>query len=300
MIITDLVNEFPVVQEEASLPVFYKSGDAVPFLKWAGGKREFIKNNFSLFPNVFNQYHEPFLGGGAVLFYLKPQVAYCNDYNSELVATYNALKNDFKGVLTALLSLTVRHSREFYYAVRECDRDERWGFTPPAYIAARMIYLNRTCFNGLYRVNSKGFFNSPLGKTSTGHPPTIINAQNLYNVHTQIQQYVFTQGDYMNTLEKVKEDDFVFLDPPYEPLTKTSNFTSYTKNRFTYENQKQVFTYFQEANRKGAKVMLTNSSNPKIVELYKNFNLIYTPVKRSISSNSHTRKPVQEIIVTNY
>ena len=292
-----------------------------PFVKWAGGKGSLIPqlNNFypyELKNGIIERYIEPFVGGGAVLIDILQkydvQEAYAFDINIDLINSYNVIKNDVEDLITNLkqmeteyLQLEQEERKNYFYN----KRDEYNNYTleeneHSIQRAAQFIYLNRTCFNGLYRVNKAGKFNVPMGSHKN---PTICDEENLRNLSKLIQNVQFQYGDYKRSMEYVTENTFVYFDPPYRPLNVTSGFTSYTKEDFNDENQKELAEFYRELNEQNAKLMLSNS-NPKNTNkedtffdnIYQGFNIDEIYASRMINANSKGRGKISEILVTNY
>ena len=200
-----------------------------PFVKWAGGKRQIMKDIKKYIPDNYSTYYEPFVGGGAVFFELAPKKAVLNDYNKELMNVFECIKDEirFEKMCNELNHHEANHSEEYYYKIRDLDRDKKKFNKLVDYKrAARTIYLNKACFNGLYRVNKNGEFNVPCGKYKN---PTICDAKNLRNLSKLLQNVVFEYGDYKKCVKYIDTNTFVYFDPPYRPLSITSGFTSYTK-----------------------------------------------------------------------
>ena len=247
---------------------------ARPFLKWAGGKTQLLPDLFARFPHTFKRYHEPFLGGGAVFFALAPKSAILSDVNGDLVETYTAIRDDVEGVIAKLRAHTV--SEEHYYRVRA----QKSAALTPAAAAARTIYLNRTCFNGLYRVNRDGQFNVPFGKYDN---PTICNEENLLAVSAALQDVQLRNESVFDIGARVRRGDLVYFDPPYDPLSPTSSFTSYAKTAFGRDEQKRLAELFTRLACRGVHVVLSNSDTPFI---------------RAISARADRRGSVGEVIVS--
>ncbi len=270
-----------------------------PIIKWVGGKRELAPIIKEMMPATYNRYYEPFLGGAAVLLDLNPKEAYVNDINPELINMYIQVREDVEGVIRYLSSLDWTHEqsgsdpKEVYYAVRGLFNNHRGEKTLEQ--AARFIYLNKHCFNGLYRVNSKGEFNVPFNGKLTGGS---FDADHLREAAKQLKDVVFGNTDFENFLITAGENDFCFIDSPYAPLTATS-FTDYTKEGFAYEDHIRLATTFDELSDRGAYCMLTNHDTPLIRELYKDYNIKVVDVRRSINRNGDNRKG-KEVIITNY
>src|SRR4028119_121289 len=263
-----------------------------PFLKWAGGKNKLIQQYIPYFPKKFKTYYEPFLGGGAIFFYLNPQLAVLTDINAELVNTYRCVKNNVEELILLLKEHQLKHSKEYYYGVRQGN-----GITPIEK-AARLIYLNKTCFNGLYRENSKGEFNVPIGKYKN---PKICNPALLRSVSVALQNAQITVRAFEEILEYASNwDDFVYFDPPYYPLSPTSNFTAYSRYSFSQDDQRRLKYVFAELAERGVKVMLSNSDCEFIRELYRDFNISSITASRLINSNGTKRGKITEVLITSY
>lgn len=262
-----------------------------PFLKWAGGKGQLLEQYGPLFPRRFGRYHEPFVGGGAVFFHLHPARATLSDDNSDLIDCLTAVRNDLPAVITALGQH--RYEKEYYYAVRAQDPAE----LPLVERAARMIYLNRTCFNGLYRVNSKGGFNVPFGRYAN---PTICDAPNLRACARALKRARIERAPFPAVLDRARRGDFVYFDPPYHPLSKTAYFTAYAKGGFREADQRELARVYAELDRRGVLVMLSNSNAPLVRELYKGFRIVQVQATRSINSKGARRGAITELVVLNY
>ena len=271
-----------------------------PFLKWAGGKSQLL-SQFERFypPQPIERYIEPFLGGGAVFFHVKarlnPPSAILCDNNRELIKTFEAVKNNVEGVISALRIHKERHSAEYYQAMRtQSPRDA-------VACAARLIYLNKTCFNGLYRVNSRGLFNVPIGRYTN---PTILDEEGLRAASQQLKGVKLVVRDFRWLPRMAKPGDFIYMDPPYYPVSDTSYFTSYTCDSFTDEDQWDLAQVYGQLVKIGCRVMLSNSVNPFIEGLYwrfrKNARIYRVSASRCINSRTDRRGPVEEIVVVNY
>lgn len=271
-----------------------------PFVKWAGGKRQIIDKLMSLVPNEYNTYYEPFIGGGALLFALSPKVAVINDSNEELMNAYQCLKDEtkFPKMCKELNHFETNHSEEFYYEIRNKDKDKKKFSKMPDYKrAARTIYLNKACFNGLYRVNSKNEFNVPFGKKTTVNT---YDGQNLGIIHSYLNfnDVKIQCLDFEKSVSTAQKGDFVYLDPPYDSDTHT--FNHYTENGFGKEEQKRLAKVFKELDKKGVYVMLSNHNTTLVNELYKDYEIHKIEAKRNINSNGKKRGKVEEVIITNY
>lgn len=271
-----------------------------PFVKWAGGKRQIIDKLINLVPDEFNTYYEPFIGGGALLFELSPKKAVINDSNIELMNVYSVLcnYNKFKKMCNTLNSYETKHSEEFYYEIRAKDRNKSSYNRLSDYTkAARTIYLNKACFNGLYRVNSKNEFNVPYGKktkVNTYEGSNLITVSN----YLTMNDIKILSIDFEEAVKDAKKGDFVYFDPPYDSDTKT--FTNYTETGFDKNEQIRLANVFKTLDKKGVYVMLSNHNTTLINELYKDYNFHYIEAKRAINSNGKKRGKVDEVIITNY
>lgn len=247
------------------------------------------------FPQSFRTYYEAFLGGGAVFFHLRPKRAVLSDLNPELIEVYREVRDHPKAVIGALdRHAPNRLSEEYFYQVR--DRAVP-NVLSPVERAARTIFLNRTCFNGLYRVNAKGKFNVPWGSYRN---PTLYNRRNLLAVSRLLKGKQLIFADYRRSLATANFGDFVYLDPPYHPLSETSKFTSYTKENFRDKEQRELAETFRELDRKGVLLMLSNSPTPLVRSLYEGYHMETLRAKRAISSNGAGRGAIDELLVMNY
>lgn len=273
---------------------------AKPFLKWAGGKRGLITQLFAKFPTDFNNYHEPFLGGGAVFFelysrgLLKGKKAYLSDINSELINAYHVVKNNPDVLIIELEIYKENHNKDFYYQTRALDRSDDFKSLNELTRATRFIYLNKTCFNGLYRVNSKGYFNTPIGSYKN---PNIANKESILNASKALQDAIIFNQTFDKTLVNVNPNDFIYLDPPYYPLTKTAAFTAYDENAFLDKKQKQLFDMFKELHKKNCVVMKSNSDTSFIKDLYREYEINSVQANRFINSKSNGRNKINEILI---
>lgn len=271
-----------------------------PFVKWVGGKRQIIEKIKEHAPKEFNTYFEPFVGGGAVLFELVPEKAVINDYNSELINVYNLLASKKLNYLYKQLKIHENNnSEEYYYAIRGMDRDKEIFDKLKDYErAARTIYLNKACFNGLYRVNSKNQFNVPFNKRKKVNTFEKDNLEAIHEYLT-INNITILNGDFEDSVEKAEKGDFVYFDPPYDNL-KDDSFTSYTDKGFGKDEQVRLFNCYKRLDEKGVKVMLSNHNTPFINELYKDYTITVISAKRNINSVGSKRGAVEETIITNY
>lgn len=266
-----------------------------PFLKWAGGKNKLIQQYIPYLPKKFATYHEPFLGGGAIFFYLyRSQLntqAFLTDINSELINAYCCVKNNVEAVIQLLKEYQIRHNKDYYYEVRS----RTVGTSVER--AARLIYLNKTCFNGLYRENSKGAFNVPVG---TYKNPKICNPDLLRLVAAALQSVQIEVRPFEAVLNYATPEDFVYFDPPYYPLTTTSNFTAYSRYPFNKDDQIILRDTFAKLARRGVKVMLSNSDCSFIREIYQSFKINDILASRAINSDVKKRQKIPEVLVTSY
>jgi DNA adenine methylase len=265
-----------------------------PFLKWAGGKSRLIQQYIPYFPKNYKNYYEPFLGGGAVFFYLQPLQATLTDINCELITTYRCVRDNVEELICLLKEHQIKHNREYYYHVRA---DAKINDIEQA---ARLIYLNKTCYNGLYRVNSQGKFNVPLGNYKNPNicPEELLRAASKALSTSKIQQVDFT--DVLH--RAISSEDFVFCDPPYHPISSTSYFTGYNGHSFGKKEQEALRDTCAELARRGVKVMVCNSDSDFIKNLYKqiNFNIYQIAASRSINSNTKKRGVIDELLITSY
>ena len=269
-----------------------------PVLKWVGGKRQLLDTLVPLLPKRISAYCEPFVGGGAMLFNMQPSIAYINDINSDLILVYNIIKNDVESLISALTEY--KNEADFFYSVRDWDRDKKkYESLTDIERAARIIYLNKTCYNGLYRVNNAGEFNSPFGNYKN---PNIVNAPVLRAVNSYFNNVTihFTSTDYAKVLASIPKGTFVYLDPPYDPISSTSNFTGYSKGGFTQADQIRLRKCCDELNKRGIKFMLSNSSTEFIRDQYSAYKITTVHAKRSINSVANKRGDVDEVVVRNY
>lgn len=256
-----------------------------PFVKWVGGKRQIMSSIIELLPKNITTYNyiEPFVGGGAVLFHLQPKNAIINDFNAELVNVYKAVRND----LDELIKNLKRHKNEadYFYELRGLDRKGDFKSLTSVQRASRIIYLNKTCFNGLYRVNNAGEFNAPFGRYKN---PNIVNEPTLKAVSKYLNSnnVEIKNGDYSEVLKLADEKSFVYLDPPYYPISENSNFTGYTQGGWNMYDQIELRKACDELNKKGIKFLLSNSSADFIKDQYKEYNISIIKANRAINSDS--------------
>ena len=273
-----------------------------PFIKWVGGKRGLLEQILPLLPKNFKDYHEPFLGGGALFFelyskgLLKDKNIYLSDINAELINAYSVVKNSPYELIDSLKEYKAKHSKEFYYQIRELDRLDNYNTLSNLEKATRFIYLNKTCFNGLYRVNKKGYFNTPIGSYKN---PNIADEDTLLNASKALQNATINVQPFEDVLNYAKKDDLVYFDPPYYPLNETSNFTSYDSNCFLEDKQRELHQVFNKLSKYGVNVVLSNSDTVFIKELYKNFDINIVNANRFINSKSSGRGKIAEVLIRN-
>ena len=269
--------------------------ETYPIVKWVGGKRqlmiELIKNR----PKSYNRYFEPFIGGGALFFELQPEQAYISDMNEELINLYSVVRDNVYELIKDLSKHEV--SKEYFLEIRNIDRTEQYTELSDVERASRFIYLNRTCFNGMYRVNSQGQFNVPFGHYKN---PRIIDENNLLNCSELLKKTEIKCADFSEILTKVKKGDLVYFDPPYVPLNETSSFTSYTKDGFDIDMQFKLRDVCDELDTMGVKFMLSNSDTKLVNELYANYEIKKVFASRQINANADGRGKITEVLVRNY
>jgi DNA adenine methylase len=261
-----------------------------PFLKWAGGKRWFVQRHAGLLPKTFNRYIEPFLGGGSVFFHLKPKRSLLGDTNPDLIAAYSGIKHNWKGVVKSLQYHSRRHSDEHFYAVRE--RRPKEGIPR----ASRMIYLNRTCFNGIYRVNLRGEFNVPRGTKDS----VLLDSDCFDQMAKLLEGADLRVADFEELINEAKAGDFVFADPPYTVRHNFNGFVKYNEKLFSWQDQERLAKALIRAKRRGVHILSTNANHSSIHELYRDcgFNLVTTSRFSSISASSEYRKQFDELIIS--
>jgi DNA adenine methylase len=270
-----------------------------PFLKWAGGKTQLLGQFEALYPpsSQVPRYLEPFVGSAAVFFHMRrffqPAEIVLADSNAELINAYRAIQQDVEKVIRLLAKHSKAHSQEHYYRVRGLRPSE----LSPSEQAARTIYLNKTCFNGLYRVNSQGGFNVPIGRYDD---PPILDARNLRAVAAALRGVEVRQGHFRDTLQYARKEDFIYFDPPYQPLSATASFTAYTRNSFGPEDQAELAEVVRLLGDRGCRVMLSNSDTLLIRRLYRGFELRTVDARRSINSKASRRGTIKELVVLNY
>jgi len=276
--------------------------EARPLLKWAGGKTQMLAQYEPYLPTTFNAYHELFLGGGAMFFYLhslgRLKQSYLSDFNLELIQTYWAVRDIPEAVIKQLQEHKAKHFSDYYYWIRDLDRQPDQPLELAA-LAARMIYLNKTCFNGLYRLNSKGFFNVPIGKYKN---PSICDSENLLKVSAAFGSagVALIHGAYTEVSTRARTGDFVYFDPPYFVEQGTHAFDKYTATGFTFEDHQNLAALVADLTAKGVQVMVSNSNYPFIQDLYSAFKIVEVKGKRHINSKAEKRGEISELLILNY
>lgn len=286
-----------------------------PFLKWAGGKRQLISEIEKFYPfegNEITKYVEPFVGGGAVLFDIlnkfELKEVYINDLNQDLINTYCVIRDEVDSLILRIdvlqkefSSLSIENRKEYYNKIREHFNRLQLDGTKEVNIekAALMIFLNKTCFNGLFRVNKKGKFNVPMGSYKN---PMICDKDNLKIVSKKLQKVIIMNKDYKDTINLIDGNTFVYIDPPYRPISSTSNFTTYTDSSFNDNNQQELKIFIDTANSNGAKILVSNSDTKDgfFEELYKDYKIKKVQANRMINSNGNKRHKIKEILISNY
>lgn len=266
-----------------------------PFVKWAGGKSQILPQLIARLPEKFGTYFEPFVGGGALFFAISPERAVLSDLNPELINAYVMVRDNVEAIIRELKKL--RYEEEMYYEWRNADRALNFSRWSPVRRAVRFLYLNRICFNGLYRVNSRGEFNVPFGRYSN---PVICQAEILRSCSEALQGQTIEESSFENILVSVKKGDFVYLDPPYIPVSKTANFTSYVAGGFDESLQKRLSEFCRTLDSLGVHFLLSNAHHETIEELYDGFQIEKILARRAINSKGAKRGEVSEVLVRNY
>src|SRR3989344_5620862 len=293
-----LLKNFPETENVKRLPQTKVTDLPKPFLQWVGGKREMIKQYKDFIPKTFNKYWEPFLGGGALYFHLGPKPAVINDNNPELVKTYAAVRDNPEEIIDLLLQFKRKHSKELYIAVRSIDRKLDILKDLKNYeVAARMIYLNQTRFNGVYRLNKSGQYNVPIGSSLNR---VICDPEAIRKASAALKTASLQCEDFEKHLGGAKKNDFVYLDPPYVPISEYSDFTRYTKEKFYKRDQIRLSEIVKELDARGCYVMLSNSSANLVKELYSQFNIHVVRSGRNLNSKKERRGKIAELLITNY
>lgn len=268
-----------------------------PFLKWAGGKRQLLPELNKYTPVKYKNYYEPFVGAGAFLFDLQPKKAYINDVNTELINCYTVIRDSIDELIEDLKKH--ENTPDYYYEIRELDRKPQFSTLTSIQRASRIIYLNKTCFNGLFRVNSQGQYNVPFGnyKNPKVLDEVVLKAVNKFLNSSNI---VISNGDFEEVVKSAKKGDFIYFDPPYDPVSDSSSFTGYSLDGFNKDEQRRLKDIFVKLDKKGCFVLLSNSSTSFIHQLYKNYRIVTVSASRSINSNAAKRGKIDEVLVMNY
>lgn len=274
-------------------PVVAPDVVAHPVVKWVGGKTKLLPELLSRMPERFGRYYEPFAGGAALFFRTAPRRAVLNDSNADLIALYTALQTDVASVIKRLQQHRERHDERHYYAMRE-QWNEHHAEWNNAERAAAFIYLNKTCFNGLWRVNRSGDFNVPIGRYTD---PPICVPEALRAAHVVLSRAELRNGDYNDAVADAQKGDFIYFDPPYDPVSPTSNFVSYSAVGFGADDQRALADCARRLVAKGCHVMLSNNDTPFVRSIYKGFKIDRVKCARAINSNAAKRGDVDEVII---
>ena len=275
-----------------------KSKLVSPVVKWAGGKRQLLDEILPRMPRRISLYCEPFLGGGAVLFARQPKNAMVNDLNGDLMLVYEVIRDDVEALIQSLRQH--ENTAEYFYRIRDFDRDkEFYGSLSRVEKASRLLYLNRTCYNGLFRVNASGEFNTPFGRYKN---PTIVNEPVLRAVSRYLSaaHVRLLHEDFADTLRRVPRGGFVYLDPPYDPVSDTASFTGYSKGGFGREDQRRLRDCCDDLTRRGVEFLLSNSSTDFIRELYAAYTVETVHATRAVNADAAGRGAVEEVLIRNY
>lgn len=269
--------------------------DPAPFVKWVGGKTRLLGELLARAPKDYRRYFEPFVGGGALFFRLRPAAAHLSDLNADLIGCYKAVRDDVDAVIRHLARHRTLHSETYFYQVRERWNAGLWAEAPAARAAA-FVYMNKTCFNGLWRVNRRGEFNVPAGRYAN---PTIVDADGLRAASAALRKAELSSAPFERVLDEADAGDFVYFDPPYDPVSTTADFTSYTADAFGAPDQARLAQVFRALADRGCAVMLSNSDTACVRKLYAGFRIERVMCNRAINSKADGRGAVAEVIVTN-
>lgn len=273
-----------------------------PVVKWVGGKRQLLSDIVPLLPKKISTYVEPFIGGGALLFHLQPSKAIINDYNSELMNVYTVIKEHPNELILSLENHRDNNSEEYFYEIRSLDREKNFSQLSDVDKASRILYLNKTGYNGLFRVNKAGQLNVPYGRYKN---PAIVNETTIKAVSNYFNSsnIKLLNGDYKNALKGLRNGAFVYFDPPYMPISSSSSFTGYTESGFNYDKQVELRDECLKLHSKGIKFLQSNSYSKEILKLYSDTNIFKIEVvkaKRSINSKANKRGEISEVLIYNY
>ena len=269
-----------------------------PIVKWVGGKRQLLDEIIPLLPEKFTTYCEPFLGGGAVFFAVQPANAVVNDLNADLIAVYETVRDDVETLIASLKQH--KNTEAYFYQIRDLDRNpEQYQAMSKIEKASRLLYLNKTCFNGLFRVNKSGKFNTSYGRYKN---PDIVNEAGLRAASKFLNEskIEFCSGDFEQVLSRCPAGSFVYLDPPYDPVSNTANFTSYNKDGFSQNQQIRLKECCDELTNRKVKFMLSNSATDFIEDLYSGYDITIVKARRAVNANAAKRGAVDEVIIRNY
>lgn len=272
-----------------------------PIVKWVGGKRQLLPEIKENMPKSYSTYYEPFLGGGAVFFDELPKKAVVNDFNEELITTYKVIKNNKDALVEELYNHKAANNEDYFYSVREWDRLEGYENRSDVEVAGRFIYLNKTCYNGLYRVNQSGEFNTPFGRYKN---PNIVNEVRIGALHNYLNNndITFKNEDFEDAVKYIRKGAFVYFDPPYQPISSNSNYTGYTAGGFDEDDQIRLKKLCDKLNQRGVKFLLSNSNVPFIQNLYdeEDYEIKVVGANRAINSKGNKRGKVEEVLIKNY
>lgn len=286
------------VREQLELYQMKKNFEKVPckpFLKWPGGKRQLLRELLRHMPKKYGRFFEPFVGGGALFFSVKPEYGYISDINPELINAYEVVQNNVEELIESLKKH--KNTEKYFYQMRDADRSEEYRYWSKVEKASRLIYLNKTCFNGLYRMNADGHFNVPYGFYKNPH---IVDEHNLIACSVLLKKTEIAIASFEAVEKKARKGDFVYFDPPYVPLNKTSSFTKYYKDDFDLDAQFVLRELCDKLAGKGVLFMLSNSYTETVRELYKNYHVKVVRANRAINCKADGRGKINELIITNY
>ena len=272
-----------------------------PIIKWIGGKSQLVNELKEIItPELLegHTYYEPFFGGGALAFDLEHSNTVVNDLNSELINMYTVIRDEPMTLISLLKLHQARHNEEWYYYIRDLDRQPEFANLDNVNKAARTIYLNKTCFNGLYRVNKKGYFNSPIGRTASGKTPDIVQKDRILEMSEFLKTVQFHNGDYKKAVETAVSGDVVFFDPPYaqDEAIKSDGFVGYQKEGWTDDNLVELKNLCDELVSKGCKVIISNNDTALVREVFKGYTIKEVDVRRSVNRDGNSRKGKEVII----
>ena len=266
-----------------------------PFMKWAGGKRQLLAQIDPHLPKEYGTYIEPFTGGGALFFYLLPERAVLIDVNELLIKAYQVIQSQVDPLIQSLK--THKNEKEYYYLVRAMDRAEDYVQLSDIEKVSRILYMNKCCFNGLYRVNSKGYFNVPFGKYKN---PKFCDPPNLHAVSEVLNNVTLLSGSFDQCLTFAKKEDFIYFDPPYHPLSSTANFASYAKDSFSEDDQRHLKDVVDKLHKRGCKILQSNSYSDFILDLYQDYEIIEVKATRMINRDANKRGKIKEVLIKTY